>query len=479
MNIDDDALRALAAEIGAKQPIKYPHKHLRVTALAGTGKTSTMCDLALNTVFGKEIPFEPTKQQAAIVSAISSMLWEVENPRILFCAFAKAIQQELEKRVPSKVLTRTIHSFGFRTLVKNWKFGPDAFNEDRMLDVIRKLTKFSPDRWRRFRRSNGNFISTVRKLVNSCKNNLLPRDQWCDEEFQKLVDHYDITLENSEDWPKVFNCAKQTLEYTLDNFEKELQIDQTDMIWLPVMLNCKFEKFDMVVVDEAQDLNPCQQQVVIRTGERVVFIGDPNQAIFGFAGSDITSMDTLTKTLGDCGELYLTKTHRCGKRIAKFAAELVPAFEAFDSNPEGEVKMGVPFSRKQKNNYRKQVKEGDMILCRCNAPLVSECFWFLKQGRKASIKGRNIGSSLSALVRQISKKNDSLSLNIFVELIDSWYENQLDLERSRTNPRDSYLQLIGDQFQCIKEFVYWCEAGDTVQKPVSYTHLTLPTIYSV
>ena len=79
---------------------------------------------------------------------------------------------------------------------------------------------------------------------------------------------------------------------------KQNIFDFTDMIWIPSSqaLSLEPERYDVILVDECQDLSPCQRELVLRAvkvGGLRVFVGDPNQAIFGFAGASLQSVNEI------------------------------------------------------------------------------------------------------------------------------------------------------------------------------------------
>ncbi|CAN0570495.1 unnamed protein product, partial [Ectocarpus sp. 12 AP-2014] len=62
-------------------------------------------------------------------------------------------------------------------------------------------------------------------------------------------------------------------------------------------------RYDMIMIDEAQDINPCQADIIERqTKCRIIVVGDPHQAIYGFRGAK----DYLKK-VKSFKTLYLTQ----------------------------------------------------------------------------------------------------------------------------------------------------------------------------
>ena len=70
------------------------------------------------------------------------------------------------------------------------------------------------------------------------------------------------------------------------------KIDFTDMVWLPIVLNCKpyNHLYDWILVDEAQDLEKEERVLVelcTKNSTRRMFLGERNQSINSFKGADV------------------------------------------------------------------------------------------------------------------------------------------------------------------------------------------------
>jgi len=109
--------------------------------------------------------------------------------------------------------------------------------------------------------------------------------------------------------------------------------------------------------------------------------------------------------------------------------------------------------------YRELVKDGDLVLCRINAPLVSECFKLLKSGRKASIQGRDIGQGL---IKTIEKMKASSIVDMVAKL-DDWLRAETLKEQAKRNPREQKTINLGDRHDCLCTF---CEDAQSVQDVV-------------
>lgn len=448
------------------QPKSLPTvPHVIVTARAGTGKTTTLVE-GLKRLKGLRSNITPSPQQAAVWDALSLSR---EARTICFVAFNKSIATELQGKVPSGCDAMTMHAMGFKAVQK--QFGRLDVNSFRVQDIIASLMERDI---REIRKDNPVLLKATEELVGLCKMNLvgvgspMSAADW-EDALDELAAHYDVELNSSRS--KVFELVPQVLDRCRD-VSRDRRIDFNDMIWLPVVLNLPLFRYDLLLVDEAQDLNRCQQALAKRAGNRLILCGDPAQAIYGFAGADSESMSRmfaeLNETPAGCINLPLTVTRRCAKAIVREAQKIVPDFEAFADNPEGKISHR-SFGETQANtvaqdasNYASWVNPGDRIICRVNAPLVSQCFRFLKDGRKANILGRDVAAGLVSTVKKVMKGYSGPDNLGIVELhgrLSDWLADETRRETAKRNPSEGRLIALQDRFDCLMCFA---EDAETV-----------------
>lgn len=450
--------------------------HLIVSALAGTGKTTTLV-AGVRKVLGLPVSITPSPQQAKVWEAMEESKGKVQT--ICFTAFNKAIKEELEKRLPPGSVASTMHSLGNQAVSKT--FGRVNLESFRVQNIISEILERDI---REIRKQNPVLIKATEDLVALCKQNLVgyserydtisgrAQDEW-EADLDKLASHYEVELNGSRE--KVYDLVPKVLERCMD-VKRDGCMDFNDMIWLPVVLNLPCFQYDILLWDEAQDGNKCQQKLAMKSGKRLILCGDVNQAIYGFAGADSESLPNMERILGEtergCKVLPLTVTRRCGKAIVEEAKKIVPGFEAHESNGPGKISHraydGVPFATAathddgtrsgtevHQTGYRYSVQSGDMILCRVNAPLVSQCFRFLKEGRKAVIQGRDIGQGL---IRAIEKLH-ATGIPDLMSKITEWAYREAEKESAKRNPSDQKLIAIQDRRECLLTF---CEDAKSV-----------------
>ena len=425
--------------------------HIIVQARAGTGKTTTLVE-GLKVVKGMPTKIQPSDQQQSIWEAMT----QGHKPTtVAFCAFNSSIANELKSRVPSGVEAFTVHSMGYRAVRSAF---PRINKADggKVKGLISELLEMSICD---MQRTKPVVAKATEQLVKLCKMNLT-------DDLDYLVSHYQVDIE-SEDGVSYRDEIYDLVPRVLDrcrNVSRDTVIDFDDMIWLPVVLNLPCFRYDLLIVDEAQDLNRCQQSLARRCGNRLVLCGDDRQAIYGFAGADSESLPRMFKELSDtpegCIQLPLTVTRRCGKLIVNEANRYVPDFTAHESNGEGNVsRENFVDPTGGTNSYHKRCVAGDMVLCRVNAPLVSECFKFLRQKRKAVIQGRDIGEGLISTV----KKMKAVKVTDLLEKLGKWCSTEVEKEMAKKTPNEAKIISIQDRVDCLYVF---CEECETVEEVI-------------
>lgn len=390
--------------------------HTVVIARAGSGKTSTIVESFGHVPRGKTV---------------------------LMCAFNKAIADELSARAPSGVTVSTLHSYGLRACKSafGWKLEIDRNKVYKILDE-----RFpNQDPKTAAGKEAREIVRAANKLVSLAKAALASTA----EEIEGLADHYDVQFECDA------SVLFRTCVWVLDQCRERTDVvDFDDMVWLPAVLDLPVRQFDMVFVDETQDLNKAQIELALkacRRGGRIIAVGDDRQAIYQFRGADEHAIPNLVKAL-KAKTMPLSVTYRCARAIVEVARRQVPDLQAAPGAPEGEV------HNVDEDYMQKHARPGDFILSRANAPLVPLCMQFLKEGRRAAITGRDIGASLVALVRQ-SEAMDVVELTTWV---DKWCSRECHRLQSKKPPQD--VQMIVDKAECINAF---CEGAETVAEVIA------------
>lgn len=367
--------------------------HTVVIARAGSGKTSTI---------------------------VEGFKYVPRGKKCLMVAFNKSIAEELKQRAPSYIDTLTLHSLGFRAIKQS--FGADVILEnDKCNELIKTLIGDDYDLWE--------VNQSIAKCVSLCKGFLVDTPS----KVGDLIDKFGIeTFEYSRD--KFIELVLKTL--ALCKAKKKV-IDFDDMIWFPFVYRLNVGKFDVVFVDEAQDLNQAQIAMVLSANKmdgRIIAVGDPAQSIYQFRGADSEAIPNFIDKLG-AKTLPLSVSYRCPRLVINIAKEVVPDIEAAPNAKDGTVEE-VPAEQ-----LIKLVQPGDFVLSRTNAPLIKYCLALLRAGRPANIQGRDIGSNLIYFI----KKSKAKTINSFIDYVNSWRE--IEVKRLLSEKKDSMVAI--DKAECL------------------------------
>jgi DNA helicase-2/ATP-dependent DNA helicase PcrA len=88
--------------------------------------------------------------------------------------------------------------------------------------------------------------------------------------------------------------------------------DFNDQVLMPTIFHGAFPRYPLILGDEAQDLSALNHATLRKLvgKRRLIAVGDPCQAIYGFRGAHEESMSLLREEF-DMRELPLTISFRC------------------------------------------------------------------------------------------------------------------------------------------------------------------------
>ena len=392
--------------------------HAAISAVAGSGKTTTLVNTVAPVLTGKS----------------------------LFVAFNKSIASELGERLEgTQVQSSTIHSAGFSAIRAT--HNAVMVKNDKYRKILNQLITEGQRRgtfcgecltpgqeaalW-----SDVSLYSVAARIIDLARLTLSPigthvvsDDFMSDADWSAISSmacHYSIDLcYEHEDWLRL------AIPYVLREglSMSRAVVDFTDMLWVPVVdqnVRRNLTRYDWLLVDECQDLNDCQLSLVrsmLRPGGRMLAVGDPNQAIYGFAGADSSSFDNIVEAM-DAEVLPLSICYRCPASVVELAGEIVPQIEAAKDARQGIVK-DISY-----DSLTSLVQEGDMVICRTTKPIVKLAFELIREGIPATVKGRSIGKGLERLLGRIARayKRDVGSELAFADVggaIESYLDMQL------------------------------------------------------
>lgn len=312
-------------------------KRVTCVARAGTGKTTTLC------LFAAERP----------------------SARLLYVAFNRSIAIEAQARMPSNVACKTSHALAYRK--------------------VRELFGDRPGKL-------GNTYPSVAARALGCSTliavgALQTIQSWCCSTATEMTTQHvpaEIAARTRAARPVldaaqrlwVLMCAPESeVMLTHDGYLKLFQLDA------PILRG-----FDYVMCDEAQDLNPAMLDILSRQQAKVVLVGDPAQAIYGFR----RAVDALSRFTAEA-TYSLTQSFRFGRGVARLANELLTHFV-------GSTKPIIGAGEPQRTRFTVNLESGFAVVARTNAVAFEEAVAHLARHRRYHFVGGPQGYKLEKVL---------------------------------------------------------------------------------
>ncbi len=364
-------------------------------------------------------------------------LGHLPNQKTAMFAFNKDIVLALESRMartskkPKDLTISTINAFG-------WKICTGATG-------LRQVSKFKDDDlMKRFLTEDQANIfykwkGLLGRIISLAKANLEFGDL-NQAKIQSVADEYGLDIPSD---PMFLELVQNVWDIS-SNLDGIMNFN--DQIYMPLKKGWAVPKFATALVDELQDLNPAQQELMLRACDRFIGVGDPRQAIYAFAGADAKSMANMIRRT-NAKELPLSVCYRCPISVVKEAKKIVPEIEWCDFAPQGIV------DSVKNEQFRGLAKENDFVLCRTTAPLVSECLRMIREGRKAMVKGKDIGDQLIYLIDKLGVAQGDKSERLF-DAVCKYHSEEAE-RLSRAN-RTDLITTLEDKVETIKVLLEAC-----------------------
>ena len=231
-----------------------------VRARAGTGKTSSMAEGLFR-----------MKDTVAV------------KPKTGFFALNNRIAAEAKGKLAplSWVDVMTCHSYGWRALKA--KDSRSEIDDEKNLDtskmeaIVRALVGADDEQT--------DMRYNLRKATSLAKSYLAETVG----EVEDVCAKHGLEVGDNEDefYANVIKALHMSVE-------QRQRVNFDDMIYLAVKLNVRGPQYDLVIIDEAQDLSKSKLELMlsaVSTQGRIISVGDDFQSIYGFAGADSDSVD--------------------------------------------------------------------------------------------------------------------------------------------------------------------------------------------
>ena len=327
-------------------------KSLKVAALAGTGKTSTLQFIADT----------------------------YPNHRGLYLAYNKALQLEAEKKFPSWVDCKTVHGLAYKK--EGFKFGKqlqEKADYDKIINGLEiedfKATITVDRKDIAIELSAYKQIALSREILRyfAFSNQMTIERQNFEWFFRKeFNERFPISYGHKD----ATSCFESLVEKIMTETQKiwELQrsphsgiVPASHDTYLKIyqLTRPSITDYDYIMLDEAQDANPCILDILANQTCQVIYVGDEHQQIYEFRGT-VNAMQTL-----DLPMLYPTQSFRFGEAIAD-EANTVLGMLGSQSLVKGLPSINSKLAEIKNVPYT--------LLARTNAKLFEKCIVAIQEG---------------------------------------------------------------------------------------------------
>lgn len=366
-----------------------------------------------------------------------------EGTTVLLLAFNKTIADELAARVQAagvkaSVEVKTFNGLGHSILYK--RLGRLTLDNRKMRGVIKGLMDTFD--YQEFGQVVFELVGYARRFglvpegIRSAP--LMPDTA---ESWHWLINHFGVEVEKDQ-VQDVIDMARRAIRAGVEMAAEQRVIDFDDQVYLPAIKKMARDTWDVILVDEAQDVSPVRTRLIemcLRPGGRMFAVGDSFQAIYGFTGSDSEAMNTL-RTKFDAVSLPLSISYRCAKKVVAAAQQVMPAIQAAETAPEGIVEYLPAW-------VGEDFQPGDMVLCRKNAPIVSLAWKLIGKGVACRILGRDIAGGIVKLINDLQPRGLNGQHGLAGKL-EAW--RLAEVGKWKKEERDDMVEAVNDKASCVE-----------------------------
>ncbi|XP_060543038.1 F-box DNA helicase 1-like isoform X2 [Pantherophis guttatus] len=269
-----------------------PEDRVKIVGSAGTGKTSTLLQYAR----------------------------EWSELKFLFIAFNKIKKQSL-LFCSKNVTCKTFHSLAYDEVGKKYR---NKFIRDILTNEVGRVLS-NPEA------SGTKVVQTLKTFLASADESITVEHTGCGEDVKEREKQI-IVEEAKQIWAKMKELGpteEKAYHMPFDGYLKLWQLQKPS-------LSTDTERYNVIMVDEAQDCTHAMMSIVLLQNCPVILVGNPHQQIYTFRGADNTVLDVPNSRI-----FYLTQSFWFGYEIAYVGATLLDVSRKIRKNMVGNYWAGV------------------------------------------------------------------------------------------------------------------------------------------
>ncbi len=302
-------------------------------------------------------------------SGKSTLLTQIifDNPKskILYLAYNKAIVQSVQNKLPTNCEVATLHSFGLKVIKENM------------------TVEINPSKLYPYGTYMARDLATKHMAIDG---------KQTESSMQKTCDRFNIE----------YNFILEALHITQRSFDEVSVVSFQDMITFPSMFNLTIEPYDIVLIDERQDLSKSQFNLVNSIPrERLIMVGDDQQAVNFFAGADPFQAKVINSSFPSAEHFRVNETFRCPKLVIELAKQ-------FHNNIVGSKPGGLV---KHEDFDKVIYPDHSLVISRTKAALIKMASHFIKSNISFKVKPAVLADTIK-FVQHAIKNEKSVQMAI-------------------------------------------------------------------
>jgi hypothetical protein len=360
-----------------------------VRALAGTGKTTTLIETAR--VLIPNLP---------------------EGKKILYVVFNKSAQKEAEAKMKilgNKVEVRTRDSLARQALLNDSRTSHLPEKAERQLKAETKVhfndeleilnlkgkkigTRFKP---------NYSILKLIKQIVNEyaigsdksigielVEKVMLQNKTFSDEVKNNRIsaDEYTYILELAQKYWQLSLSQRSEIPFRISHYMK---------VWSRLSPDLSSE-YSVIMMDEAQDINPVAGEIFNNQPTQLIYVGDENQAIYEFIGATNQLENVVAEN-----DLPLSTSWRFGPEIAELGNIIL---NYLGSN------LRLKGKGKESKISQDKISDPNVIISRTNSGAIDFISAYVEQGKRVGIYSKQ-REQLFNLIAEIKWLKDKKGKN--------------------------------------------------------------------
>lgn len=337
------------------------------------------------------------------------LLAEANKQPSLLLAFNKAIAEEAKQRFPSHVSCRTMNSIAYETFGKRLQHKLNT-NKNNKVNTMRSLRNIVD--WFGLKDYTDAVPAINARTIASMARDVVERFCYSD---RTSISEQDLYYKEFKELKKLHEFDESKLSLVVLNLAKMIWKERINPVSKACCTHDTYVKlwslsnpvlnYNILYVDESQDINPCVLTVLEKQQCKILYVGDEHQSIYAFRGAT-NAMKHIV-----CPTMHLSRSWRYGEAVAAVAEFVLSKYDVeVNGNPEI-------------CSYLENVTDlpNYTMIFRTNAALFEEAEKLIEAGKQVKVE-INIEDFVRQIKSAVSLRRGEKPFHDNIARFGSWYE---------------------------------------------------------